>query len=98
MHSPVHSPGRLIGTATNLSGHASPCTAIPGYRRSASAAAGLTAPPHPAHRSDFDPAAAPVTESDAAWAIEKATAAVPGVRALLQAGSWTSSASRATGP
>ena len=35
----------------------------------------------------FDPAAAPVTESDAAWAIEKAAAAVSGVRALLQAGS-----------
>jgi hypothetical protein len=35
----------------------------------------------------FDPAAAPVTESDAAWAIAKAAAAVSGVRALLQAGS-----------
>ena len=35
----------------------------------------------------FDPAAAPVTESDAAWAIEKAAAAVSAVRALLRAGS-----------
>ena len=31
----------------------------------------------------FDPAAAPITESDASWAIEKATAAVSGVKALL---------------
>jgi len=35
----------------------------------------------------FDPAAAPVTESDAAWAIEKAAAAVSAVRALLRADS-----------
>ena len=34
----------------------------------------------------FDPAAAPVTESDAAWAIEKAAAAVSAVGALLRAG------------
>lgn len=33
----------------------------------------------------FDPSAAPITESDAAWAIEKATAAVSGVTALLAA-------------
>jgi len=33
----------------------------------------------------FDPAAAPITESDASWAIEKATAAVSGVKALLAA-------------
>ncbi len=35
----------------------------------------------------FDPAAAPVTESDAAWAIEKAAAAVSAIRELLNAGS-----------
>jgi hypothetical protein len=35
----------------------------------------------------FDPAAAPITESDASWAIEKATAAVSGVKALLGASS-----------
>ena len=35
----------------------------------------------------FDPAAAPVTESDARWAIEKAAAAVSAVEALLRAGS-----------
>jgi hypothetical protein len=33
----------------------------------------------------FDPAAAPITESDASWAIDKATAAVSGVTALLAA-------------
>jgi hypothetical protein len=33
----------------------------------------------------FDPDAAPVTRSDASWAIEKATAATSGVRALLAA-------------
>jgi hypothetical protein len=33
----------------------------------------------------FDPSAAPITEPDAAWAIEKAAAAVSGVRALLAA-------------
>lgn len=33
----------------------------------------------------FDPSAAPITEPDAAWAIEKAAAAVFGVRALLAA-------------
>ena len=33
----------------------------------------------------FDPDAAPITESDASWAIEKATAAVSGVQALLAA-------------
>jgi hypothetical protein len=31
----------------------------------------------------FDPSAAPITEADAAWAIEKAAAALPGVKALL---------------
>jgi hypothetical protein len=31
----------------------------------------------------FDPSAAPITELDAAWAIEKAAAAVSGVKALL---------------
>ena len=35
----------------------------------------------------FDPEAAPVTESDAGWAIEKAAAAVSAVGALLRAGS-----------
>ncbi len=34
----------------------------------------------------FDPAASPITESDAAWAIEKAASAVSGVHGLLQAG------------
>lgn len=33
----------------------------------------------------FDPAAAPITQPDAAWAIEKATAALSAVRALLSA-------------
>ena len=33
----------------------------------------------------FDPAAAPITEPDASWAIEKATAALSGVKALLAA-------------
>jgi hypothetical protein len=33
----------------------------------------------------FDPAAAPITEPDASWAIEKATAALSGVKALLLA-------------
>jgi hypothetical protein len=33
----------------------------------------------------FDPAAAPITELDASWAIEKAKAAVSGVKALLAA-------------
>jgi hypothetical protein len=33
----------------------------------------------------FDPAAAPITKSDASWAIEKATAALSGVQALLAA-------------
>jgi hypothetical protein len=33
----------------------------------------------------FDPAAAPITEPDAAWAIEKATTAVSGVKELLAA-------------
>jgi hypothetical protein len=33
----------------------------------------------------FDPAAAPLTRQDASWAIEKAKAAVSGVRALLAA-------------
>lgn len=33
----------------------------------------------------FDPAAAPLTRPDASWAIEKAKAAVAGVRALLAA-------------
>jgi hypothetical protein len=33
----------------------------------------------------FDPAAAPITKSDASWAIEKATAALSGVKALLAA-------------
>jgi len=33
----------------------------------------------------FDPAAAPITEPDASWAIEKAKAAVAGVQALLAA-------------
>jgi HEPN domain len=33
----------------------------------------------------FDPAAAPITESDASWAIEKAQAALSGVKALLTA-------------
>ncbi len=31
----------------------------------------------------FDPSAAPITEPDASWAIEKATAALSGVKALL---------------
>ena len=31
----------------------------------------------------FDPKAAPITKADAAWAIEKATAALAGVRTLL---------------
>jgi len=31
----------------------------------------------------FDPAAAPITKSDASWAIEKATAALSNVKALL---------------
>jgi hypothetical protein len=31
----------------------------------------------------FDPAAAPITDLDASWAVEKATAAVSGVKALL---------------
>ena len=35
----------------------------------------------------FDPDAAPITESDASWAIEKATAAVSGVQVLLAASS-----------
>ena len=35
----------------------------------------------------FDPDAAPITDSDASWAIEKATAAVSGVQALLAASS-----------
>jgi uncharacterized protein (UPF0332 family) len=34
----------------------------------------------------FDPAATPITESDAAWAIEKAASVVAAVGALLQAG------------
>ena len=33
----------------------------------------------------FDPSAAPITKPDAAWAIEKATAALAGARALLSA-------------
>jgi hypothetical protein len=33
----------------------------------------------------FDPDAAPIMQSDASWAIEKATAAVSGVKALLAA-------------
>jgi hypothetical protein len=33
----------------------------------------------------FDPAAAPITKSDASWAIEKAKAAHSGVTALLAA-------------
>jgi hypothetical protein len=33
----------------------------------------------------FDPSAAPITASDASWAIEKATAALSGVRDLLAA-------------
>jgi len=33
----------------------------------------------------FDPAAAPITKSDASWAIEKATAALSGVKGLLAA-------------
>jgi hypothetical protein len=33
----------------------------------------------------FDPAAAPIARSDASWAIEKATVALSGVRALLAA-------------
>jgi len=33
----------------------------------------------------FDPAAAPITKSDASWAIEKATAALSDVKALLAA-------------
>jgi len=33
----------------------------------------------------FDPTAAPLTKSDASWAIEKATAALSGVRTLLAA-------------
>jgi aminopeptidase N len=35
----------------------------------------------------FDPEAAPITEADAAWAIEKAAQAVSGASALLRAGS-----------
>jgi hypothetical protein len=33
----------------------------------------------------FDPSAAPITRPDASWAIEKATAALSGVKALLSA-------------
>jgi hypothetical protein len=33
----------------------------------------------------FDPDAAPITKADASWAIEKATAALSGVKALLVA-------------
>jgi hypothetical protein len=33
----------------------------------------------------FDPTAAPITKSDASWAIEKATAALSGAKALLAA-------------
>lgn len=33
----------------------------------------------------FDPAAAPITQPDASWAIEKATAALSGVKVLLAA-------------
>ena len=43
--------------------------------------------PDPAHRPVHRSAAAPVTESDAAWATEKAAAADPAVRTLLRAGS-----------
>jgi len=32
----------------------------------------------------FDPKAAPITSADASWAIEKATAALSGVTALLE--------------
>ena len=32
----------------------------------------------------FDPEAAPITQEDASWAIEKATAALAGVRALMK--------------
>jgi len=32
----------------------------------------------------FDPEAAPITRADASWAIEKATAALAGVKALLK--------------
>lgn len=35
----------------------------------------------------FDPDSAPITESDASWAIEKATAALAGVRQLLASAS-----------
>ena len=35
----------------------------------------------------FDPSAAPITKSDAVWAIEKATAAVAGAKVLLSASS-----------
>jgi hypothetical protein len=35
----------------------------------------------------FDPDAAPITEADASWAIEKATAALSGTKALLSASS-----------
>jgi hypothetical protein len=34
----------------------------------------------------FDPSAAPISEPDAAWAIEKASAALSGTRTLLSAG------------
>jgi hypothetical protein len=34
----------------------------------------------------FDPAAPPITEADAAWAIGKATEALTGTRTLLDAG------------
>jgi hypothetical protein len=38
------------------------------------------------HRAQyFDPSAAPITKPDAEWAIEKATAALGGVKALLSA-------------
>jgi hypothetical protein len=33
----------------------------------------------------FDPSAAPITTSDASWAIEKATVALSGAKALLAA-------------
>src|SRR5258707_895231 len=43
---------------------------------------------------NFDPAAAPITDADASWAIEKATAALSGVKALLAASPPGDSASR----
>jgi|SoimicmetaTmtHPA_FD_contig_31_12845791_length_399_multi_2_in_0_out_0_2 hypothetical protein len=47
----------------------------------------------------FDPSAARITSSDASWAIEKATAALSGVKALLQRGCRSGSASHlAAGP